>query len=206
MFQSVSGLWDRRNARRGRSPLSSTSFNPSPVCGTGEISRTATGSSRPRFQSVSGLWDRRNVAGLDHHQHLPGFNPSPVCGTGEMLERGRLHRGPLVSIRLRSVGPEKLECTAVVVYVPTFQSVSGLWDRRNLDARATCQGPMAFQSVSGLWDRRNGILVCRRLPLTVSIRLRSVGPEKSRSPRRPTTFSSFNPSPVCGTGEICLPV
>ena len=37
----------------------------------------------------------------------------------------------------------------------------------------------AFQSVSGLWDRRNVVRVLQKLPDIVSIRLRSVGPEKS---------------------------
>jgi len=61
-----------------------------------------------------------------------------------------------VSIRLRSVGPEKLVTVPVPVVNVLFQSVSGLWDRRNVCCRA---GPAGQ-------------------PL-VSIRLRSVGPEKS---------------------------
>jgi len=60
-FQSVSGLWDRRNAHRLGLHHHQQGFNPSPVCGTGEIERAG----KPR----GGI--RR-------------FNPSPVCGTGEI--------------------------------------------------------------------------------------------------------------------------
>ena len=83
------------------------------------------------FQSVSGLWDRRNRVAAAVHE--------PVQ----------------VSIRLRSVGPEKFDLVA--------RRFAGL----------------AFQSVSGLWDRRN-----------------------QSKPSRSGQTSSFNPSPVCGTGEI----
>jgi len=40
------------------------SFNPSPVCGTGEISGLIPPGMAFSFQSVSGLWDRRNDRGL----------------------------------------------------------------------------------------------------------------------------------------------
>jgi len=59
-----------------------------------------------------------------------------------------------------------------------FQSVSGLWDRRNYNCYARDGSLVLFQSVSGLWDRRNGVHLDARDDEPVSIRLRSVGPEK----------------------------
>jgi len=59
------------------------------------------------------------------------FNPSPVCGTGE--------------IKVAKTADDILK----------FQSVSGLWDRRNLLTRVMASHADMFQSVSGLWDRRN---------------------------------------------------
>jgi len=67
----------------------------------------------------------------------------------------------------------------VIARPPAFQSVSGLWDRRNAAAAAVVDHVLQFQSVSGLWDRRN---------------------PASRS--RAAMSTRFNPSPVCGTGEI----
>jgi len=178
LFQSVSGLWDRRNTAAWASPCMPACFNPSPVCGTGEIVlRRAHGPARSRFnpspvcgtgemklsiaavcgdwfQSVSGLWDRRNLRAL-----------ADACLVS-------------VSIRLRSVGPEKCVDYAIAVVNRKFQSVSGLWDRRNhaprrvvvrdhVSIRLRSVGPeklilavvlagkWVFQSVSGLWDRRN---------------------------------------------------
>jgi len=131
-FQSVSGLWDRRNGVMNVLPLCGRSFNPSPVCGTGEIfdpdvykalievsirlrsvgpekcAASSSGAAAIRFQSVSGLWDRRNMLSQAKARSTWGFNPSPVCGTGEMnISGGATH-------------------------TQKFQSVSGLWDRRNL--------------------------------------------------------------------------
>jgi len=134
-FQSVSGLWDRRN-------LVSAAWLGLYIV----------------FQSVSGLWDRRNSA------------RRVFCSSVS-----------LVSIRLRSVGPEKFEEEERIAAEQKFQSVSGLWDRRNA-------GPSRS---------------ARSRP--VSIRLRSVGPEKWRSATTPPRAARFNPSPVCGTGEIPCP-
>jgi len=53
------------------------------------------------------------------------------------------------------VGPEKCDQIAELVATFEFQSVSGLWDRRNLPARIARMMELRFQSVSGLWDRRN---------------------------------------------------
>jgi len=61
----------------------------------------------------------------------------------------------VVSIRLRSVGPEKFFHVALELGQVAFQSVSGLWDRRNATALAAIGAKVEFQSVSGLWDRRN---------------------------------------------------
>jgi len=202
-FQSVSGLWDRRNDGRQRVHPKRPGFNPSPVCGTGEIQDAAIERAAAKFQSVSGLWDRRNdinlrmqsnsfqfqsVSGLWDRRNAGGrgriggacrFNPSPVCGTGEMGQRGCWFHRPSVSIRLRSVGPEKFVDAA-------HREATGL-----------------FQSVSGLWDRRNGSDGQEVRGQAVSIRLRSVGPEKCRAGRRRRAGAyGFNPSPVCGTGEI----
>jgi len=200
-FQSVSGLWDRRNAdARGRQRVhrvsirlrsvgpeksvstrwgnSTTSFNPSPVCGTGEMWGVTYEPALQEFQSVSGLWDRRNQ-----------------CGVAAQHRRR-------VSIRLRSVGPEKWARPRTARSFVRFQSVSGLWDRRNCsspptDGRRGSFNPspvcgtgemrgasmqlenIKFQSVSGLWDRRN-----------------------AARPRRCGGGRRFNPSPVCGTGEM----
>jgi len=108
------------------------------------------------FQSVSGLWDRRNLDQESSGDAKMCFNPSPVCGTGEILVVVNCRQQQRVSIRLRSVGPEKFDTAGDVLDDWEFQSVSGLWDRRN-------------------WNR----------PAHVK-------------PRR----ACFNPSPVCGTGEI----
>jgi len=83
-FQSVSGLWDRRN---DGSPMRTRAPCP--------------------FQSVSGLWDRRNVRTRSGGRRPRRFNPSPVCGTGEMISMWGPGVAKRVSIRLRSVGPEK---------------------------------------------------------------------------------------------------
>ena len=219
------------------------------------------------FQSVSGLWDRRNPRPLRSPPAWAGFNPSPVCGTGEMRRRMRLALAGGVSIRLRSVGPEKLPGIGDESLKEEFQSVSGLWDRRNhsptlsVSIRLRSVGPEKlscsrrsrggwsfnpspvcgtgeigdvgcrgsaerFQSVSGLWDRRNERTWARQRLVEVSIRLRSVGPEKCggantpsarsrfqsvsglwdrRNPQHPVgdaPHAGFNPSPVCGTGEM----
>ena len=107
------------------------------------------------FQSVSGLWDRRNWQDTSSPCSDTGFNPSPVCGTGEIPSRGRYGRDAGVSIRLRSVGPEKFGGYVDAAWVALFQSVSGLWDRRNRVRPAEPMDVNPFQSVSGLWDRRN---------------------------------------------------
>jgi len=202
---------------------SSSCFNPSPVCGTGEILALGDAALIMVFQSVSGLWDRRNearvllivefsefqsVSGLWDRRNHPagrrptgrsGFNPSPVCGTGEIPAAATARRSRSVSIRLRSVGPEKSAPAQVSPRLGGFQSVSGLWDRRNAAADAARFGRRGFNpspvcgtgEIAG--DRR------REPERRVSIRLRSVGPEKSF-----TDLIGFNPSPVCGTGEIVL--
>ena len=156
-----------------------TCFNPSPVCGTGEITMALTEIKGSRFQSVSGLWDRRNanavtivataarfqsVSGLwDRRNRFAGarrwtptrFNPSPVCGTGE------IRRQPRCGDRRAGFNPSPVCGTGEMRLAHVhrrhrkFQSVSGLWDRRNWN------GP-------GNYGLRG-----------VSIRLRSVGPEKS---------------------------
>jgi len=111
-FQSVSSLWDRRNSMSARICSVCSGFNPSPVCGTGEISIPPATS-----------WT------------IGSFNPSPVCGTGEMLAGGLVAAVHSVSIRLRSVGPEKCRRRGPGSGGWWFQSVSGLWDRRNRGRR-----------------------------------------------------------------------
>jgi len=83
-----------------------------------------------------------------------------------------------VSIRLRSVGPEKLNVWTQRARAWLFQSVSGLWDRRNSKSPPWPNAASLFQSVSGLWDRRNPRCPGQPPLQRVSIRLRSVGPEK----------------------------
>jgi len=53
------------------------------------------------------------------------------------------------------VGPEKFGGYVDAAWVALFQSVSGLWDRRNRVRPAEPMDVNPFQSVSGLWDRRN---------------------------------------------------
>jgi len=156
VFQSVSGLWDRRNLL---SP-------PEPPCLT-------------KFQSVSGLWDRRNQAlggGLGQDRR---FNPSPVCGTGEIIFRSREMSGALVSIRLRSVGPEKCPPGRLRPIAAGGFNPSPVCGTGEIGLPGTELMEWEFQSVSGLWDRRN-----------------------RRRARAFACTASFNPSPVCGTGEI----
>jgi len=271
-FQSVSGLWDRRNRSCSPAAAAKHRFNPSPVCGTGEIPPGPSVRDDFLFQSVSGLWDRRNSiqtsiqhvspvsirlrsvgpeksagrrVGADQAGFNPspvcgtgeiwsgrsarpagsGFNPSPVCGTGEMWptrsSRPRLWFQSVSGLwDRRNITTRNIQA---ILYL--FQSVSGLWDRRNArfarrDRRRFGFNPSPvcgtgemlhkeeegyielFQSVSGLWDRRNPGCRRRRCPAWVSIRLRSVGPEKSGGRQPKLHRRGFNPSPVCGTGEI----
>ena len=179
-FQSVSGLWDRRNLERLAGLTGSNRFQSVSGLWDRRNRRSAAWAGViTEFQSVSGLWDRRNFGWYDRSYHGTGFNPSPVCGTGEIRFVPRSDRRRLVSIRLRSVGPEK------------FPGPGD--DRREhlVSIRLRSVGPeksssvssrtrtTSFQSVSGLWDRRN----------------------RRRWPPWPP-WPSFNPSPVCGTGEI----
>jgi len=280
-FQSVSGLWDRRNRNPGRRSPRRERFNPSPVCGTGEMPQlraedTAGGRYRQGvsirlrsvgpeksavhdqldhqdlFQSVSGLWDRRNRG----HSRPPRRRVVSIrlrsVGPEKLQDRIPGFGERKVSIRLRSVGPEKFGLHVLGPPLAWFQSVSGLWDRRNgtglfalvrdsVSIRLRSVGPekcprppgsptpWPFQSVSGLWDRRNDggkgeirrPAVSIRLrsvgpekfqpgtnlirPRRVSIRLRSVGPEKCRPACWGRARAGFNPSPVCGTGEMRNP-
>jgi len=130
-FQSVSGLWDRRNKIDVSKAMANQVSIRLRSVGPEKYARPGSSRRGSRFQSVSGLWDRRNRVGQQLDVVVGGFNPSPVCGTGEMSESGYPRSPTLVSIRLRSVGPEKSWDRLAGRCRILFQSVSGLWDRRN---------------------------------------------------------------------------
>jgi len=106
-FQSVSGLWDRRNLIGLTVTVAVSLFQS--VSGLWDRRNLTSPTPKPRnaFQSVSGLWDRRNCSRAICRLTGTRFNPSPVCGTGEMVPPHREREQARVSIRLRSVGPEK---------------------------------------------------------------------------------------------------
>jgi len=130
------------------------------------------------FQSVSGLWDRRNTLNVP-----------------QILEFG-------VSIRLRSVGPEKCARSGAAACGSSFQSVSGLWDRRNARTATWSSLRSSFNPSPVCGTGEICVRSLCQIHSIVSIRLRSVGPEKSAGRGPAGGRRSFNPSPVCGTGEI----
>jgi len=62
-----------------------------------------------------------------------------------------------------------------------FQSVSGLWDRRNQAARVAIGRQEVSIRLRSVGPEKSGQFSFYTVRLIVSIRLRSVGPEKFRS-------------------------